>query len=145
MLCQFQVYSKVIQLYICMYLFLCRFHSHLGYYRILSRVPCATQQVYFKHSSVYMSIPNYYFSLYFYIFQIFSDDTVASIKKRKKSNGWMIPSQHRKLHLNIYLSSDSNIDTGHVTQRNNLNTRLPFLQKESETVKLDCSSDLFQL
>ena len=43
MLCQFSVYSKVIQLYI--YLFFFKFFSHLGYYRILSRVPCRIQQV----------------------------------------------------------------------------------------------------
>ena len=45
MLCQFQVYSKVIQLYIYMYLFFLKFFSHLGCYIILSRVPCAIQQV----------------------------------------------------------------------------------------------------
>ena len=39
MLYQFQVYSKVIQLYIYMYLFFFKLFSHLGYYRILSRVP----------------------------------------------------------------------------------------------------------
>ena len=47
MLCQFQVYSKVNQLYIYRYpvfLFL-RFFSHIGHYRVLSRVPCAIQQV----------------------------------------------------------------------------------------------------
>ena len=33
MLCQFQIYSKVIQLYIYMYLVF-KFFSHLGYYRI---------------------------------------------------------------------------------------------------------------
>ena len=44
MLCQFQVYSKVIQLCMCIYLFFFRFFSHLGYYRILSIVPCAIQQ-----------------------------------------------------------------------------------------------------
>ena len=31
------------QLYIYMYLFFFRFFSHIGYYRILSRVPCAIQ------------------------------------------------------------------------------------------------------
>ena len=35
------MYSKVIQLY--MYLFFFKFFSHLSYYRILSRVPCAIQ------------------------------------------------------------------------------------------------------
>ena len=35
------MYSKVIQLYIYMYLFFFRFSSHIGYYRVLSRVPCA--------------------------------------------------------------------------------------------------------
>ena len=52
MLCEFQVYSKVID----MYLFF-KFSSHVGYYRILSRVPCAIQLViYFKYSSVYLPI-----------------------------------------------------------------------------------------
>ena len=44
MLCLFQGYSKVIQLYIYIYSFFFRFFSHIGYYRILSRVPCAVQQ-----------------------------------------------------------------------------------------------------
>ena len=41
----FQVYSKVIQLYIYMYLLFFKFFSHLGCYIILSRVPCAIQEV----------------------------------------------------------------------------------------------------
>ena len=41
----FQVYSKVIQLYIYKYLFFFNFFSYLGYYRILSSIPCALQQV----------------------------------------------------------------------------------------------------
>ena len=41
MLCLFQVCSKVIQLYMYIYLLFLKFFSHLGYYRILSRVPCA--------------------------------------------------------------------------------------------------------
>ena len=45
MLFQFQVHSKVIWLYIYMYLFFFRFFSHLGCYIILTRVPCAIQQV----------------------------------------------------------------------------------------------------
>ena len=45
MLCQFQVYSKLIQLYVYIYPFFFRFFSHVGYYRLLSRVPCAVQQV----------------------------------------------------------------------------------------------------
>ena len=40
-----QVYSKVIQLYTCIYSFFFRLFSHTGYYRILSRDPCAIQQV----------------------------------------------------------------------------------------------------
>ena len=48
----FQVYSKVIQLYIYLYIiyiykdintFLFRFFSIIGYYKILSIVPCAIQ------------------------------------------------------------------------------------------------------
>ena len=63
MLFSFQVYSKVIQLYTDMYLFFFKVFSHLGYYRVLSRVPCAIYStsflvIYFKCSSVYMSIPN---------------------------------------------------------------------------------------
>ena len=34
------MYCKVIQLYIYTYLFFLKFFSGLGYYRILSRVPC---------------------------------------------------------------------------------------------------------
>ena len=45
MLCYFQVYCKVNQLYIYIYPFDFRFLSHIGYYRIFSRVPCAIQQV----------------------------------------------------------------------------------------------------
>ena len=37
------MYSKVIQLYVYMYLLFFKFFSRLGYYRILSRVPCAIQ------------------------------------------------------------------------------------------------------
>ena len=39
----FQVWTKVIQLYTYMYLFFFRFFSHVGYCRVLSRVPYAIQ------------------------------------------------------------------------------------------------------
>ena len=42
---QFQVFSKVIQLYRYIYSFFFRFFSLLVYHRILSRVPCAKQYV----------------------------------------------------------------------------------------------------
>ena len=45
MLCQFQEYNKVIQLYTYVYLFFFRFFPHVCYYRLLSSVPCAIQQV----------------------------------------------------------------------------------------------------
>ena len=45
MLCQFQVYSKVDQLYTYIYPLFFRFFSHKGHFRVLSRIPCATQQV----------------------------------------------------------------------------------------------------
>ena len=45
MLCQFQVYSKVNQLYIYIYPLFFRLFSHTHHYRVLSRVPCAIQQV----------------------------------------------------------------------------------------------------
>ena len=41
--CEFQAYSKVIQLYLYVYLFFFKFFSHLGCYIILCRVPCVTQ------------------------------------------------------------------------------------------------------
>ena len=39
------MYSKVIQLYTHTSLFFFRFFSHIGYYRILSRVPCTIHSV----------------------------------------------------------------------------------------------------
>ena len=43
MLCKFQMYGEMIPLYIHAYLFSFKFFSHLVYYRILSRIPCAIQ------------------------------------------------------------------------------------------------------
>ena len=57
MLRWFQVYRKVIQFYTYMYIFFFRFFSIIGYYRILSIVPCAIQWVlvvYFIYSSMCM-------------------------------------------------------------------------------------------
>ena len=45
MLCQFQVRSKLNQLYTHIYPLFFKFFSHIGHYRVLSRVPCAVQQV----------------------------------------------------------------------------------------------------
>ena len=44
------MYSKVIQLYIYVYLFFFQSFPHLGYYKILSIFPCTTQQVLFGYS-----------------------------------------------------------------------------------------------
>ena len=44
-LCQFLLYSKVNQLYIYIYPLFFRFFSHIGHQTVLSRVPCAMQQV----------------------------------------------------------------------------------------------------
>ena len=44
MLCWFQVYGKLIQLYIHIYLFF-QILFLIGYYRILDRVSCAIQYV----------------------------------------------------------------------------------------------------
>ena len=41
MLYSLQVYSKVIQLYIYIYLFFFRFFCHVGYYKVLRRIPWA--------------------------------------------------------------------------------------------------------
>ena len=43
MLCEFQVYSKMLQLYLYMYPFFFRFFTHIGYYRILNQGPCANK------------------------------------------------------------------------------------------------------
>ena len=60
MLCLFQVYNKVIQLYV--YSFCFRPSPHISYYRILSGVPCAIPRsflvIYFIYSSVCMLIPS---------------------------------------------------------------------------------------
>ena len=57
----FLLYSKVNQSYIYIYPLLFRFPSHLGLYRVLSRVPVLHSRsllvTYFIHSSVYVSIP----------------------------------------------------------------------------------------
>ena len=44
MLCYFQVYSKVIQLYLYLYIFFTKFFSIIGYYKTVTIVPCAIQQ-----------------------------------------------------------------------------------------------------
>ena len=44
-MCSFWQYSKVNQLYVHIYPLLFGFPSHLGHHRVLSRVPCAIQQV----------------------------------------------------------------------------------------------------
>ena len=43
MMCWFQVYSKVIQLYMYIYSFFFGFFTHVGYYRKLCRFPYAIQ------------------------------------------------------------------------------------------------------
>ena len=45
MLCSFLLYSRLSQLHIYIYPLFFRFFSHIGHYRVLSRVPCAIQQV----------------------------------------------------------------------------------------------------
>ena len=49
------MYSKVIQLYIYIHSFFFRLFTHIGYYRIWCRVPCAIQKV---HSYVESSYKN---------------------------------------------------------------------------------------
>ena len=64
MLCQFQVYSKVIQLYIYIYTYIhsfFRFFSHIGHYRALSRFRVLYSRsllvMCFIYGTVYMSVP----------------------------------------------------------------------------------------
>ena len=56
---RFQVYSTVIHLYVYIYPLFFRFFSIVGYYGILSRVPCVYSRslliIYFIYSSVSMS------------------------------------------------------------------------------------------
>ena len=47
MLCQFQVCSKVNWLFIHTYPFFLSFFSHIGHYKALSRIPCATVSPYY--------------------------------------------------------------------------------------------------
>ena len=60
MLCQFQVYSKVIQLYLHIYFF--RFFFLIGYSKILVEFPVLYSRslliIYFVYSGVYMLTPN---------------------------------------------------------------------------------------
>ena len=54
----FQLYSKVIQLYIYIYPLFLRFYSHIRHYRVLSRVPCAIHTVgpYYLFFGIYLFI-----------------------------------------------------------------------------------------
>ena len=61
MLCQFPVYSKVIWLYIYMYLFYFKlfFHLNTEYWAAVTVLYSRSRLIiYFKYSSMYMSIPN---------------------------------------------------------------------------------------
>ena len=71
MLCQFQGYRKENQLYVYIYPLFFRFFSHIGHYRVLSRVPCALPQVhicyiFYIQQCVYVNpnLPSYPSSLY---------------------------------------------------------------------------------
>ena len=75
MLCQFLLYSKVNQLYIYMYPLFFRFYSHIGHYRVLSRVPSAIQQIlisylFYIQQCVYVNPLEvfYYLFLFIYLF-----------------------------------------------------------------------------
>ena len=75
-LCQFQVYSEVNQLYVYICPRLFRFFSHIGHYRLLSRVPCVIWQVlisYLFSMCVYVSLshPVYPFSLSYPLVTVF--------------------------------------------------------------------------
>ena len=58
------MYSKVIQLYIYMYLLFVNFFSHLGYHRTLRVFPVLYNRsflvIYFKYRSMHLSIPEYH-------------------------------------------------------------------------------------
>ena len=61
MLCWFQVYSKVIQLHIYIYLFFFRFFPIISYYKILEFPVLYSRSllfISFIHSRVYLLIPN---------------------------------------------------------------------------------------
>ena len=68
MLCQFQVYSKVNQLYVYTYPLFFRFFSHIDHYRKPSRVPCALQQVFISYLFyIYQRVYVNYFLILFTI------------------------------------------------------------------------------
>ena len=67
---QFQVYNKVIQLYIYMYLFSFKFFPHLGYCKELSQVPCAMQQVFICYLFFFFQILKLIF-IYFSLKQLY--------------------------------------------------------------------------
>ena len=60
------MYSNVILLYIEIYLFFFKFFSLLDYYKILSIVPCAIQQVLVNYL-FYISLSLYMIYIYIYV------------------------------------------------------------------------------
>ena len=63
-MCYFPLYSKVNNLYLDIEPLLFGFPSHLGHHRVLSRVPCAVEQVliaYLFYSRVCTSVPIFQF------------------------------------------------------------------------------------
>ena len=118
------MHSKVNQWYIYIYPLFCKLFSHIGYYRLLSRLSSAIQQIlfnYFINSSVYMLIPNSWYippphnyvlklgSLpltcqrwgafhFLYILCIFGNKILEWIKLEKKCPFWYGKYGHRRIH-----------------------------------------------
>ena len=64
----FLLYNRVNLLYIHIYPLFFRFYSHIGHYRVLSRVPCAVQQVLISHLfDIWQCV--YVNPLFFFFFQ----------------------------------------------------------------------------
>ena len=80
------MYSKVSQFHIYIYLLFFRFFTHIGPYRIMSRVPMLYSRsllvIYFIYSSVYMSFPiSQFIPLPFYRFVFYICDSFCFVKK----------------------------------------------------------------
>ena len=97
-LCQFQVYSRVIHLYIYIY----PLFSHIGYCRILSRVPCAMQQVFVSYLfyiqqcayvnpnlPIYPSTQPFSFGNYKFAFEVY--ESVSTLQTSSSVSFFQIP------------------------------------------------------
>ena len=79
-----------------------RVFSHIGYYRILNRVPCAKRRflliIYFMYSYIYVNL-----NLLIYASPCLLLVNISLLKKKKKK-GYFLHLFHKKVHLYHFLS-----------------------------------------